>query len=79
MGCGYPGLKLNPSAAYDEGLRAWLGGSGSLDAELGAELRASTDGFVEMAERLGSWGEPVVDYDDDPFGVQYWVMRWELP
>ena len=32
-----------------------------------------------MAERLGTWGEPVVDYDDDPFGVQYWVMRWEVP
>ena len=28
--------------------------------------------------RTPTWGEPVVDYDDDPFGVQYWVMRWTL-
>jgi hypothetical protein len=74
-----PGFLDERAAAYDSGLRAWLGGSGSLDVELGAELLASTDGFVQMAERLGSWREPVVDYDDDPFGVQYWVMRWELP
>ena len=20
-----------------------------------------------------------VDYDDDPYGVQYWVIRWEMP
>jgi hypothetical protein len=79
---------LDPrSAAFDAGLRAWLGGSGSLDAgldlgldlELGAELLASLEGLRLMAERLGSWGEPRVDYDDDPFGVQYWVMRWEVP
>jgi hypothetical protein len=71
---------LDPrSAAFDQGLRAWLGGSGSLDVGLGAELLASLEGLRLMAERLGSWGEPVVDYDDDPFGVQYWVMRWEVP
>jgi len=22
-------------------------------------------------------GEATIDYDDDPFGVQYWVMRWQ--
>jgi hypothetical protein len=74
-----PGHLDERSFAFDEGLRAWLGGSGSLDLELGAELLASTHGFALMADRLGPWGEPVVDYDDDPFGVQYWVMRWELP
>jgi hypothetical protein len=78
-----PGFLDERAAAYDDGLRAWLGGSASLDVALdvglGAELLAATDGFAEMAERLGSWGEPVVDYDDDPFGVQYWVLRWELP
>jgi len=74
-----PGHLDERSFAFDEGLRAWLGGSGSLDLDLGAEMLASMRGFELMAERLGSWGEPVVDYDDDPFGVQYWVMRWEVP
>ena len=74
-----PGHLDERSFAFDEGLRAWLGGSGSLDVALGAELLAATAGLERMAERLGSWGEPDVDYDDDPFGVQYWVMRWEVP
>ena len=72
-----PGHFDERSSGFDDGLRAWLSGSGSLDLELGAELLASTDGFALMAERLGTWGEPQVDYDDDPFGVQYWVMRWQ--
>jgi hypothetical protein len=69
---------LDPRAeAFDRDLRSWLGGAGSPpDADLARELLASTDGLAMMAERV-SWGEPVVDYDDDPFGVQYWVMRWE--
>jgi hypothetical protein len=74
-----PGHLDERSFAFDEGLRAWLGGSGSLDLDLGAGLLASMRGFELMAERLDPWGEPVVDYDDDPFGVQYWVMRWEVP
>ena len=75
-----PGHLDERSIAFDDGLREWLfGGAGSWDAVLGAELLASMRGFELMAERLGSWGEPVVDYDDDPFGVQYWVMRWEVP
>ena len=74
-----PGHLDERSFAFDDGLRAWLCGRGELDVDLGAELLAATDGLALMAERLGSWGEPVVDYDDDPFGVQYWVMRWEVP
>lgn len=77
-----PGHLDERAAAYDDGLRSWLSGSGSgpgsLDVELGAELLAATDGFVLMAERLGSWGAPAVDYDDGPFGVQYWVLRWSI-
>ena len=77
-----PGFLDERAAGFDASLRAWLGGDGSaLDTALGSELLASLDGLSLMETRLGSgsWGEPVVDYDDDPYGVQYWVMRWELP
>lgn len=63
--------------AFDEALLAWLSGAGPApDPDLGRELLASMTGFELMAERLPAWTAPAVDYDDDPFGVQYWVMRW---
>jgi hypothetical protein len=33
------------------------------------------DAIVELAE-LDDLGEAQVDYDDAPYGVQYWVMRF---
>jgi hypothetical protein len=47
-----------------------------IDRALARELWAATDPISELA-RLPGLGEPQVDYDDAPFGVQYWVMRWE--
>ena len=71
-----PGFLDERSFGFDRDLRSWLDGAGPpLDTELGHEVGASLTGFVLMAEKL-TWGEPQVDYDDDPFGVQYWVMRW---
>ncbi len=32
---------------------------------------------VELGELDDDLGAAQVDYDDAPFGVQYWVMRWE--
>ena len=40
-----------------------------------SDLWASVDAIVE-AGSLPDLGRAQVDYDDDPFGVQYWVMRW---
>jgi hypothetical protein len=63
------------------------------DEALGAALRAGDLTGVDLSAADGLWasvggiqqlrgllhGEvATVDYDDDPFGVQYWVMRWEL-
>jgi hypothetical protein len=46
-----------------------------LDRELARELWASVDGIVEMGA-LPDLSLEQVDYDDDPYGVQYWVIRW---
>jgi hypothetical protein len=68
-------------AAIDTALRqgdpAALSG---LDEDLGAQLLAAGVPALRQLGRLV--GErPVraqVDYADDPFGVQYWVVRWEV-
>jgi hypothetical protein len=46
-----------------------------IDQDLARELWATTDAIAELA-RLSSISRAQVDYDDAPFGVQYWVMRW---
>jgi len=75
-----PGHLDERSFAFDDALRSWLSGQGpGPDQALGEELLASMTGFELMAERVAPWGRPVVDFDDDPYGVQYWVMRWEVP
>lgn len=43
---------------------------------LGKDLLASLDGIDRLRELLPTAYQAVVDYADDPFGVQYWVMRW---
>jgi hypothetical protein len=47
----------------------------AVDRELARELWASVDSMVEMAA-LPDLAPVQVDYDDDPYGVQYWVIRW---
>jgi hypothetical protein len=75
-----PGHLDERSFAFDDQLREWLFGRGDLpDLALGEELLASMTGFALMAERVAPWGQPLLDFEDDPFGVQYWVMRWEVP
>lgn len=72
-----PGHLDERSFAFDDDLEAWLRGTGDLPpAALAAELQAAIGGFEQLGSRL-AWGEPAVDYVEDPFGVQYWVMRWE--
>ena len=72
-----PGHLDERSHAFDQALGASLrAGRPEVDTALAAELWASVDGIARMGE-LGELGEASVDYDDDPYGVQYWVMRWE--
>jgi hypothetical protein len=59
-------------AALGESLRA---GRPAVDVALARELWASVDAIVELAD-FGDLGPAQVDYDDAPYGVQYWVMRW---
>nr|WP_232523326.1 hypothetical protein [Nocardioides sp. MAH-18] len=73
-----PGHLDERSHAFDAALGAALSSS---DASwpsfgLGKDLLASLDGIDRLRELLPPAYESVVDYDDDPYGVQYWVMRW---
>lgn len=75
-----PGHLDERAAAYDDELRAALTASSDAtwpDVELGKGLLASLDGIARLAELLPPGTPAQVDYDDDPFGVQYWVMRWQ--
>lgn len=47
------------------------------DFALGDDLLGSLDGIRALREVLPVGCRGSVDYDDDPFGVQYWVMRWQ--
>ena len=49
----------------------------AIDQALARELSASTYAITRLGEILTPQHEATVDYDDDPFGVQYWVLRWE--
>ena len=75
-----PGHLDERAAAFDADLGRRLedGPSDSLagiDLELAHELWASVEGIVELA-KLPDLALVQVDYDDDPYGVQYWVLRW---
>lgn len=75
-----PGHLDERSFAFDEALgRALRTGEGldALDVELADRLLAS--GVRTLRELAGPPPEEtVVTYDDDPYGVQYWVVRWVL-
>lgn len=75
-----PGHLDERSFAFDESLRAALASSdtGWPHFELGRGLLASLDGIRDLFGLLPAGTEAQVDYDDDPYGVQYWVMRWEV-
>jgi len=74
-----PGYLDERAAAFDVGLRAALTSCdvNGLDLGLGESLLASLDGIRRLPEVLTAGARVQVDYDDDPFGVQYWVMRWK--
>lgn len=71
-----PGHFDDRSQGFDTTLGAALrAGRPDVDPVLAKELWASVDGILAMRE-LPALGPAQVDFDDAPFGVQYWVMRW---
>lgn len=80
-----PGHLDERAAAYDSELEKALragdvGALRALDSGLAEELMVgNVAGFARLGELLTPGVAPEVDYADDPFGVQYWVMRWSLP
>lgn len=72
-----PGHFDERAEAFDAALGASLrAGHPAVDVDLARELWASVDAIVELAELGGDLGEAQVDYDDAPYGVQYWVIRF---
>jgi hypothetical protein len=75
---------LDPRAeAYDAALGAALAGPdltalAEVDLGLGRELLADVDALPALTGLLAGAGPATVDYDDAPYGVQYWVMRWVI-
>ncbi|MFL6004602.1 MAG: hypothetical protein ACJ72P_17485 [Nocardioides sp.] len=49
----------------------------AIDPATSAELLAATDGIRSLGDVLTPDHLSTVDYDDDPYGVQYWVIRWD--
>ena len=50
-----------------------------LEVDLAAALLVGNPaGRVRLGTRLRQAGPPMVDYSGDPYGVQYWVMRWTV-
>ncbi|WP_341243275.1 hypothetical protein [uncultured Nocardioides sp.] len=80
-----PGHLDERAAAYDSGLEKALRAADgealrALDPGLAEELMVgNVAGFARLGELLTPGLAPEVDYADDPFGAQYWVMRWSLP
>ena len=75
-----PGHLDERAAVFDGGLGRCLREGRSeqlaaLDRQLAHELWASVDAIVELA-KVPDLSLVQVDYDDDPYGVQYWVVRW---
>lgn len=77
-----PGYLDDRAAGFDAALGAALAGPdpaalAGLDTQLASELWVGgVPGLVRLGQLLVGAQTSAVDYDDDPFGVQYWVMRW---
>ena len=72
-----PGHFDDRAEGFDAALGASLrSGRPAVDVGLARELWASVDAIVELGELGHDLGEAQVDYDDAPYGVQYWGMRW---
>ena len=76
-----PGFLDERSFAFDAALAPALttpdpAALAGIDTTSSAELMAATDGIRALGDALTADHVATTDYDDDPFGVQYWVIRW---
>ncbi|GAB2456097.1 hypothetical protein GCM10027062_40400 [Nocardioides hungaricus] len=76
---GAPGHVDERAVPFDGALGDALatGRLAGLDLGLSEELWADTDAIAALARVLPPGLPATVDLDADPFGVQYWVARWE--
>lgn len=79
-----PGYLDERAEGFDADLGAALSGPdpdalAAVDPHLATQLQAATSSLGDLAKELAGGETVAVDYDDAPFGVQYWVMRWEAP
>ena len=74
-----PGYVDERALGFDADLGARLrdGDLAGIDHGLAGELWADTAALGELADALPPGCLGTIDYDDDPYGVQYWVVRWE--
>jgi hypothetical protein len=77
-----PGHLDGRSHAFDQALERALrapdpAALAAIDEALAGELWADVAGLGVLGRVLAGAGPARVEYADDPFGVQYWVMRWE--
>jgi hypothetical protein len=79
-----PGYVDDRAVPFDAALEAALRGPDpaaleGLDVDLAAALLVGNPaGLVRLGTLLRRAGPPMVDYAGDPYGVQYWVMRWTV-
>lgn len=77
-----PGFLDERAEAFDAGLGASLSRPASdalreVDDVLAKELWADVTALPRLADLLGEARTVAVDHDAAPYGVQYWVIRWE--
>ena len=76
-----PGHFDERAEVFDDGLRRALleplpAALRALDEDLAAEMWADVGALRALADLLTPDRQAEVGYDDAPFGVQYWVIRW---
>jgi hypothetical protein len=80
-----PGFLDQRAVPFDEAVEAALRAPdpevlARLDTRLAADLLVGNPGGLVRLGALLSGAHTIgVDYADDPYGVAYWVARWELP
>ncbi|WP_246383270.1 hypothetical protein [Nocardioides stalactiti] len=76
-----PGHLDERAQPFDEEVRRALveplpAGLAGLDPALAEHLWADVGAFTALADLLTPAHRVEVRYDDAPYGVQYWVLRW---